>query len=149
MFGQAYQRGGQQNSWSLKATWTCSFVSDLLSNGLLPFIRRTFPDGHQFQQNNNLKYTSRLASNFMEDYRINWWKTPSESPDLNPINMLWHEQKHFLRNIIKPRTKEELMNGIERFWNKRMDAEKCTKYIGHLHKVLPIVVEQQGKPSRN
>ena len=149
MFGQAYQRGGQQNSWSLKATWTCSFVSDLLSNGLPPFIRRNFPDGHRFQQNDNLKHTSRLATNFMEDYRINWWKTPSESPDLNPIDMLWHERKHFLRNIIKPRTKEELINGIERFWNERMDAEKCTKYIRHLHKVLPIVVEQQGKPSRN
>ena len=125
------------------------YVSEILSNGLLPFIRRTFPDGHRFQQDNDPKHTSRLASNFMEDNGINWWNTPPESPDLNPIEMLWHELKHFLRNIVKPRTKEELINEIERFWNERVDAEKCTKYIGHLHKVLPIVVERQGKASEN
>ena len=125
------------------------YVSKILSNGLLPFIRRTFPDGHRFQQDNDPKHTSRLAGNFMEDNGINWWKTPAESPDLNPIEMLWHELKHFLRNIVKPRTKEELINGIERFWNERVDAENCTKYIGHLQKVLPIVVERQGKASGN
>ena len=125
------------------------YVSEILSNGLLPFIRRTFPDGHRFQQDNDPKHTSRLASSFMEDNGINWWKTPPESPDLNPIEMLWHELKHFLRNIVKPRTKEELINGIARFWNERVDAEKCTKYIGHLHKVLPIVVERLGKASGN
>ena len=125
------------------------YVSEILSNGLLPFIRRIFPDGHRFQQDNDPKHTSRLASNFMEDNGINWWKTPPESPDLNPIEMLWHEPKHFLQNIVKPRTKEELISGIERFWNERVDAEKCTKYIGHLHKVLPIVVERQGKASGN
>ena len=37
------------------------------------------------------------------------------------------------------------VNGIERFWSERVDAENCTKYIGHLHKVLPIVVERKGR----
>ena len=27
----------------------------------------------------------------MEDHGINWWRTLSESLDLNPIEMLWHE----------------------------------------------------------
>ena len=48
------------------------YVSEILSNGLLPFIRRTFPDGHRFQQDNDPKHTSHLASNFMEDCGINW-----------------------------------------------------------------------------
>ena len=81
----------------------------------------------------------------MEDNGFNWWKTHLESPDLNLIEMLWHKLKHFLRNIAKPRTKEELINRIERFWSERVDAENCTKYIGHLHKVLPIVVERKGR----
>lgn len=111
------------------------YVSEILSNGLLPFICRTFPDGHQFQQDNDPKHTNHLARNFMEDNGINWWKTPPESPDLNPIKMLWQELKHFLQNIAKPRAKEELINGVERFSNQRVDAEKCMKYmyIGHLH----------------
>ena len=32
---------------------------------------------------------------------------------------------------------------------ERVDSEKCTKYIGYLHKVLPIVSEWQGKALRN
>lgn len=123
------------------------YVQEILANGLLPFIQEVFPDGHRFQQDNDPKHTSRLASTFMEQNGINWWKTPPESPDLNPIELLWHELKHFLRTIVKPRTKEELVNGISRFWEERVDAEKCTKYIGHLQKVLPLVVARQGRAS--
>jgi len=123
------------------------YVAEILSNGLLPFIQEKFPDDHRFQQDNDPKHTSRLASSFMTENGINWWKTPPESPDLNPIELLWHELKHFLRTIVKPRSKEELVNGIRRFWEERVDAAKCTKYIGHLQKVLPIVVERQGKTS--
>ena len=49
----------------------------------------------------------------------------TKSPDLNPIELLWHKLKHFLRNMVKPHTKEELVNGIARFWEERVDAEKC------------------------
>ena len=83
----------------------------------------------------------------MEDNGIYWWKTSPESPDLNPIELLWHKLKHFLQNQVKPKTKEELMDGIERFWSKRVDAEKCSRYIGYLQKVLPVVVEREGTAS--
>ena len=111
------------------------YVTQILTNGLLPFIRETFPDGHRFQQDNDPKHTSRFARSFLEDNNIKWWKTPPESPDLNPIE------------LIKPRTKEELVEGISRFWDEKVDAVKCSKYIGHLQTVLPIVVAHQGKAS--
>lgn len=123
------------------------FVTEILTNGLLPFIRETFPDGHRFQQDNDPKHTSRVARSFLEDNNINWWKTPAESPDLNPIELMWHELKHYLRSIIKPITKEDLVGGISRFWDEKVDAAKCSKYIGHLQTVIPIVVARQGKAS--
>ena len=70
-----------------------------------------------------------------------------ELPDLNPIKLLWHKLKHFLCTKVKPKTKEELLDGIARFWSERVDAEKCSTYIRHLQKVLPVVVERQGKAS--
>ena len=52
----------------------------------------------------------------MEENDINWWKTPPQLPDQNPIELLWHELKHFLRNIVKPKSKDELVAGISSFW---------------------------------
>jgi transposase len=92
---------------------------------------------------NDPKHTSRRAQKFFEDHSINWWKTPPESPDLNPIENLWHELKEFLRREIKPRTKEELVDGIHRFWDT-VTVQKCTRYIRHLRKVIPRVISLNG-----
>ena len=35
---------------------------------------------------------------------------------------------------------------IEDFWST-VTPEKCRKYIGHIQRVLPVVVEGQGKAS--
>ena len=41
---------------------------------------------------------------------------PAESPDLNPRENLWYEMKEFTRREEKPRTKQELIDGILKFW---------------------------------
>ena len=74
-------------------------------------------------------------------------RTPPESPDLNPIELLWHELKHFLRTIVKLKTKEELICGIGRFWSKRVDAEKCSTCSAPAKGLASYVVERQGKAS--
>ena len=94
-------------------------------------------------QDNDPKHTSRHAAQFFEENNINWWKTPPESPDLNPIENLWHELKEYIRREVKPKIKEELVSGIIKFW-ETVDIEKCRKYIGHIQKVIPIVIEQEG-----
>ena len=91
--------------------------TDILEATLLPFLRDTYPDSHKFFQDNDLKHTSRVAKAFMEEKNINWWPSPPESLDLNPIENMWHELKEFLRREIKPHTKNELIAGIERFWS--------------------------------
>ena len=40
----------------------------------------------------------------------------------------------------------ELQEGTEIFWST-VDHIKCTKYIDHIQKVLPIIVERGGKES--
>ena len=69
---------------------------DILDKTLVPFIERMYPAGHNFMQDNDPKHTSVMAREWMEKC-INWWKTPAESPDVNPIENLWHELKEYIR----------------------------------------------------
>ena len=71
---------------------------NVLKSGLLPFINSQTHDV-KFMQDNDPKHTSVKAREWMEENDINWWKTPAESPDLNPIENLWHEMKEYLRLI--------------------------------------------------
>ena len=118
--------------------------TNILQATLLPFLRERFPDGHKFMQDNDPKHTSNHAKEFLIGNNVNWWKTPPESPDMNPIENLWHELKEYLRREIKPTTKDALVNGVKSFW-ETVDVAKCTKYIGHLKKVLPCVIEMNGR----
>ena len=116
---------------------------DILQSTLLPFLKTNFPTSHRFMQDNDPKHSSKRAREFMASNRINWWVTPPESPDCNPIENVWHELKEYVRREVKPETKDELVAGILRFWQS-VTPEKCVKYIRHLKKVMPKVVELEG-----
>ena len=118
----------------------------ILERALLPMIEKLCPNGHRFIQDIDPKHTSALAQQFFIDHGVNWWRTPPESPDCNPIENLWHELKEHLRREVKPRNKEELIRGILAFW-ETVDVAKCCQYINHLSKVLPKVIECEGGPS--
>ena len=70
---------------------------------------------------NDLKHASTRAQKWMEKEGINWWKSPAESPDINPIENLWHELKEYKD---KPKTKEQLISENETFWGT-VTVMKC------------------------
>ena len=101
---------------------------NILDSTLLPSIRQLYPNGHRFMQDNDPKHTSGYAAQWMVNNGVNWWRTPPESPDINPIENLWHELKEYIRREVKPKVKQELVDGIWAFW-ETVDRDKCRKYI--------------------
>ena len=100
-------------------------------------------------QDNDPKHMSRRAQAFFEKESINWWCTPPESPDLNPIEDLWHELQFYLETEVKPHNKQELVDAIKKFWERKVTPEKCAKCIDHvLHKVVLAVVEARGAATK-
>ena len=120
------------------------FYVTVLEEGLLPFLRQKFRDHeHRFMQDNDPKHVSRRAKAFFEENGVNWWHTPPKSPDLNPIENVWHELKENLRAKVKPKNMAEPVAGIQNFWST-VNRAKCIKYIRHLRKVIPKVIELKG-----
>ena len=118
----------------------------ILERSLVPFIQDCYPSGHRFQQDNDPKHTSNHIDDYFESRHINWWRTPPESPDLNPIENVWGSLKQYLRNTYKPKNLTELKSGIEQFWQS-LTPEVCKRYINHLNKVIPKVIQVDGNPS--
>ena len=81
---------------------------------------------------------------------MNWWKTPAESPGLNPIELVWISPKTYLRNIHfkieVPRNLSSLKEGISNFW-KGLTPEICQAYIMHIHTDISEVIHKEGEAS--
>ena len=52
--------------------------------------------------------------------------------------------QEYLRREVKPAKKEELVNGIFKFW-ETVTVAKCRRYIGHLRRVIPKMIEVNGE----
>ena len=126
-----------------EGTMDAPLYIQVLEQTLLPFFERAYPDGHRFMADNNPKHTSKAAKDFLEEKGVSWWRTPAESPECNPIENLWHKLKEYNRRVIKPTIKQQLTDGIKQFW-ETVTVTKCNKYINHLKKVLPKVIELNG-----
>lgn len=99
---------------------------NIIESTLVPFFREKLPE-HRFVLDNDLKHTSRRAQAFFEVNNINWWRAPPESPDLNPIENLWHELKFYLESKVKPHNKQELVDGDQEVLERKVTSKKCTK----------------------
>ena len=121
------------------------YTNKILKETLLPAISHLYPPPmtHRFWQDNDPKHTSKKAKAFMEENDINWFKTPAESPDLNPIEMVWSTMKFHVAKK-SPKNKQELIDTILEVWEMEFTAEKCNNYISHLYKVIPKVIEAEG-----
>ena len=67
--------------------------------------------------------------------------TAASSPDV------WSAMKTYLPSVVKPKKKDELVQGIQTFW-ETLTAEKCGKFINHVHRVLPHMILNPGGPTQ-
>lgn len=145
----AISRRGKASLCIFEGIMESTFYQSILRDHLLPFVQAAYPEHHRFQQDNDPKHTSRATKKWMEDNGVNWWQTTPESPDLNPIENVWHQMKEHLRRHVKPMNKAELImliEGLKQAW-RNISIEQCNRYINHLYKVMPKVIELEGAAS--
>ena len=63
---------------------------------------------------------------------------------------LWHEVKYFFESKVKPQTTQELLEGIKKFWGRRVTIEKCNNYINDvLFEAIPDVIAAGGRATKH
>lgn len=58
---------------------------------------------------------------------------------------VWNHLKQYLTHTYRPKNKQQLLDGIMEFWRKKMTPDQCTRYINHLHRVIPVVIAKNGE----
>ncbi|KAG1157215.1 hypothetical protein G6F36_014261 [Rhizopus arrhizus] len=109
------------------------------------------PEDIYFQQDKDPKHTSKLAkqwfvdNNFNSDHIYSW---PAQSPDLNPIEHVWHHLKLKLSVYdTKAKGVHELWERIEKEWNT-FTVDECRRYIDSMPDRCKAVIKAKGGHTR-
>ncbi|KAK3528161.1 hypothetical protein QTP86_023883, partial [Hemibagrus guttatus] len=79
------------------------------------------------QQDNDPKHASKSTSEWLKKNKMKTLEWPSQSPDLNPIEMMWHD----LKNVVharKPSNVAELQQYCKYEWAK-IPPQRCNRLI--------------------
>lgn len=83
----------------IEGTVNAAKYQDILEHSLLPSAAKLHPSGDFiFQQDGASCHTAKSTKKWMGEHDIKVLSHPSSSPDLNPIETLWHKMKQRLRN---------------------------------------------------
>ncbi|KAL4500872.1 hypothetical protein ABPG72_020106 [Tetrahymena utriculariae] len=67
---------------------------------------------------------------------------PPQSPDLNPIELLWNTMKNEVE-MRRPQTKQQLCSFILESW-QNLNEKTINSYIDHKKTIIQKIIEQQG-----
>ncbi|KAK1796512.1 hypothetical protein P4O66_009548 [Electrophorus voltai] len=97
------------------------------------------------QQDNDPKHTSKSTNEWLKKNKMKTLEWPSQSPDLNPIEMLWHDLKNAI-HAQKPSNVAEFQQFCKDEWAK-IPPQRCKRLIASYRQRLNAVVAAKGGPT--
>lgn len=117
---------------------------DILEESLLPSIGMCqTPEGHfMFQQDGAPCHTAKTIKTWLQNHQIPVLKWTSSSPDLSPIETLWHNMKKQLRKH-PARSVPELKTTLQNIWDN-ITPEECALLVNTMSSRITAVIKNKG-----
>jgi len=108
----------------------------------IPEMEEIFPDGFLFQDDNHPSH--RAIRSWMEEKGLERVDFPSYSPDLTPIENLWHALKTSVQRD-QPRSEQTLVRSLKTNWEILTTPENLRPYFEGLHTRYFECFEEKGQ----
>lgn len=133
---------GVGNLVKINGKMTGAHYVSILNENLNESARKMNLDRFIFQQDNDPKHTSRVATQYFTENQIEKLEWPAQSPDCNPIEHLW--------SILDTKIPLSARQNMQIFWNelqRQWDAisqEILQNLVNSMPKRLLAVIENKG-----
>lgn len=119
---------------------------DILEQHAIPSGTRILGQNFVFQQDNDPKHSSKLCKEYLKRLetegilKIMEW--PPQSPDLNPIELLWEELDRNVRQLA-PKSAATMWNALQSAWVK-IAPDTLAKLIARMPRLCVAVIKSKG-----
>jgi transposase len=127
----------------LKTSLTSQLFCDVVEDDLVPWANADFPQGWDAQWDNSGPHTAKKAVNHMAALHVTIVAQPAQSPDLQPMELMWSYLKDSLQ-VLELTSVKEMERQLVRIWNSVPDAQ-CKRTIEHVKSRLSTVIRSKGE----
>lgn len=119
---------------------------NIIQKHVVPSGTRLIGTGFIFQQDNDPKHTSMLCKNYLMNLertkKLEVMVWPPQSPDLNPIELLWDELDRAVRKIY-PTSKTSLWSILQQEW-KKISTNTLNRLVARMPRICQAVIKNKG-----
>ena len=136
-------RKGKVGFKILDSTMNSEEYVKVLENHLIPGANKIFKLARwRFQQDNAPCHKSYLVKEWLSENIGTTLSHPPQSPDLNPIEMVWAWMKKLVEKS-KAKNRSELKEAIERAWES-LPISVINNCIDHNYTVMQYIINNNG-----
>ncbi|GMT26377.1 hypothetical protein PFISCL1PPCAC_17674, partial [Pristionchus fissidentatus] len=121
---------------------------EIVKSSYLPAALKYYGGHCKIAHDNASAHTARYTKDALQQMGVEVMPWPAESPDMNPVELVFADMKWKIRNVYKPTSKGELVAAIKDYVKNYLSKEQCQRFVRHIHPAMDLVKAREGQPVR-